>query len=535
MRKEAVMVFRWIVWLALSIAITSPALAEEAQWLVITAPAFRDGLQPLCEQRKAQGFRVVVVSTSDILDAKQIRAGDATRLRDHIHKLCREFKGPSYVLLVGAIDAGQLREPEKFVVPALRGSVSRMKDQPSDNGYGCLGEDLLPTVAVGRFPVQSVAEAEGMVKKTLAYEKTGGPGDWRRRLTVLAGIPAYNPLIDRLVESQALARFDKLSPLWSGRALYQNPQSRFCVPDDQLHDRALQCVEDGQAFTLYLGHSNARGLWGGGARFLDRDDFARLTIRRGAGVFATFGCNGCQLRGDDGEGYGVAAMRNPSGPAAVLGSHGICFAAMVQLAADGLFQAGFTGKCPERLGAMWLGLKNGLAKGKIDAGTYTLLDAVDGDKDIPQSVQRQEHLEMFVLLGDPALRLPGLPDDVRLNVDGEAAAGKSVIVRGEVPERLRGAKVRLTLERPLSSEPESLALVPRKAGPERNRLLLANHERANNFVVASKEITLAGNQFENRIQLPAEIPWPRLILRAFATTQRADGIGILVLPVQSER
>jgi hypothetical protein len=535
MRKEAVMALRWIVWLALGICITSPALAEEAQWLVVTAPAFRDALQPLCAQRKEQGLRVVVVSTSDILDVKQICAGDATRLRDHVHKLCRDFKGPSYVLLVGAIESGQLREPEKFVVPALRGAVGRMKDQPSDNGYGCLGEDMLPTVAVGRFPARSVAEAEGMVKKTLAYEKADSPGDWRRRLTVLAGIPAYNPLVDRLVESQALARFDKLNPLWSGRALYQNPQSRFCVPDDQLHERAVQYVEDGQAFTLYLGHSNARGLWGGGARFLDRDDFARLTIRRGAGIFATFGCNGCQLRGDDGEGYGVAAMRNPGGPAAVLGSHGICFAAMVQLAADGLFQAGFADKCPERLGAMWLGLKSGLAKGKIDAGTYTLLDAVDGDKNIPQSVQRQEHLEMFLLLGDPALRLPALPNDLRLKADGEAVAGKSLTVRGEVPDRLRGAKVRLTLERPLSSGPEGLAFVPRKAGPERDRILLANHERANNFVVLSKDVSLSGNAFTEHMQLPAEIPWPRLILRAQATMPGAGGIGVLVLPLHPAR
>src|SRR5262249_38754608 len=157
---------------------------------------------------------------------------------------------------------------------------------------------------------------------------------------------------------------------WSGQALYQNPQSRFAVPDEHLHDRALELVQGGQAFMLYLGHSNARGLWGGNARFLDRDDFARLAIRRGAGVFATFGCNGCQLRGEDGEGYAVAAMRNSNGPAAVLGSHGICFAAMVQLAADGLFRAGFADKCPDRLGEMWLGLKSGLAKGKIDDVAY---------------------------------------------------------------------------------------------------------------------------------------------------------------------
>ena len=45
-------------------------------------------------------------------------------------------------------------------------------------------------------------------------------------------------------------------------------------------------------------------------RYLDRDDWGRLTIRRGPGLFATFGCNGCQLGGPEGEGYGVASCRS---------------------------------------------------------------------------------------------------------------------------------------------------------------------------------------------------------------------------------
>jgi hypothetical protein len=525
---------RWIVWLLLGVILPSPAIAADRQWIMVTAPAFRDAMQPLCEQRKAQGFRVVVIQTSDVLDAEQIQAGNADKLRDRVRALCREFKGTSYILLVGAIEAGRLREPEKLVVPALRGTVGRMKAEPSDNAYGCPAEDLLPSVAVGRFPARNLAEVEGMVRKTLAFERDDKPGEWRRRLTVLAGVPAYNPLVDRLVEAQAMARFDKLSPVWRGQALYQNPQSRFCVPDEQLHDRALEYVQGGQAFILYLGHSNARGFWGGDARFLDGDDWAKLTIRRGSGVLASFGCNGCQLRGADGDGYGVAALRNPRGPVAVLGAHGVCFAAMVQLAGDGMFRAGFADECPERLGAIWLGLKSGLAKGKIDDITYNLLDTVDGDKNIPQAVQRQEHLEMFVLLGDPALRLPMLPADIQLRTSGEIGAGKTLVVRGEVPERLAGAKVRLTLERPPSSQPEGLALVPKKLGPERDRVLLANHERANRFTLISQEAALRGRQFEERFALPADLGWPRLILRAYASTERAEGVGVLVLPVKAE-
>src|SRR5579884_3742738 len=445
------------VWLLAAV----PAFAAaEAQWIVVTAPAFHKAIEPLCQQRKSQGLHVIVVQTTDVLSREDIRAGRGNKLREHINKLCRDHHGPSYVLLVGALSTERLDQAESIVLPSLSGTVGRMKGQPSDNGYGCLDEGRLPAAAVGRFPARSEEEARGMVAKTLEYERTTQPGAWRRRLIILAGIPAYNPLVDRLVEGLALARLSRLSPMWTGRAIYSNPQSRFCLPDDQLHQRALQYVQAGEAFTLYLGHSNAEGLYGGRARYLDREDWSELRIPRGKGVFFTFGCCGCQLRGDEGEGYGVAAIRNPNGPVAVAGSHGICFAAMVQLAADGLFESTFAETVPQRLGDAWLAIKNGLAKGKIDDLTFRLLDAVDGNKAIPQATQRQEHLEMFVLLGDPALRLPRMPEDVEVKTEQGITPGQKLNVSGKVPARLAGARLRLTLERTVNSVPEDLEAVP---------------------------------------------------------------------------
>jgi len=209
---------RWIAGLVGALLCAETVCSAECQWIVVTAPVFREAVQPLCEHRKDRGFHVVVVQTTDLLDAGQIRSGEAGKLRDRVAALCRDFKGTSYVLLVGAAEAGQLREPEKVLAPAMRGTVSRMKGQPSDNGYGCPDVDLMPTVPVGRFPARTVAEAEAMVAKTIAVERDDKPGEWRRRLTILAGIPAYNPIVDRLVESQAMARFDKLSPAWRGQA-----------------------------------------------------------------------------------------------------------------------------------------------------------------------------------------------------------------------------------------------------------------------------------------------------------------------------
>jgi hypothetical protein len=522
---------RFAVALALTMLLPALSFAED-QWIVVTAPEFAKAIEPLCEHRKAQGLSVKVVQTTDVLKPEEIKAGEAQHLREHLNKLCREHKGTSYLLLVGAVEAGKLDSANKKVLPSLPGTAGRMKDQPSDNAYGCLDDGRAPTVAVGRFPARTVEEAKAMVQKTLDFERDTPAGDWKRRLTVLAGVPAYNPLVDRLVEKLALDRFDRIDPSWRGKAIYHNPQSRFCVPDKSLQTTALRYVEEGQAFTLYLGHSSPEGLWGSGARYLDRTDWAKLKIQRGRGVFMTFGCNGCQLKGEDGEGYGLAAIRNPNGPTAVTGSHGICFAAMVQLAADGLFESTFTGRPPERLGASWLALKNGLAKGKIDGLTYATLDRVDGDPKIPQDTQRQEHLEMFLLLGDPALKLPTVAADIELKVDGKCAAGETLTVMGTLPKRLQGAEVRVTLERPVSSLPPDLEPLP-KEGPAATieRLMLANHERANRFELAASAATARDVHFTMKLQLPEKLPYPRIIVRATAAMDREEGLGTQVLEV----
>lgn len=500
-----------------------------ARWIVVTAPAYRAVVEPLCAQRKAQGMQVVVLQTTDLLSPQDILAAEADKLRQRVNDLCRETKGTSYVLLVGAVAPGKgMTDAEKKVVPPLRGTAGRMRGQPSDNRYGCPGEGLQPTVAVGRLPARTEEEARGMVRKTLAYERDTRPGEWRSRITILAGAPEFSLAVDALVEKLALARFDQLHPSWSGQAIYHNAQSRFCVPDMLIHDRALAYVQEGQAITLYIGHSNAEGFWAGRTRYLDRNDWGNLTIRHGPGVFATFGCNGCQLGGPDGEGYGVAAIRNPGGPVAVLGSHGICFAAMCQLATEGLFE-GFTGKLPDRLGEIWLRAKAAIAKHEMDGITYWLLDQADGDPKIPQATQRLEHLEMFLLLGDPALKLPAMPLDVKLAVTETPTPGKTIAVRGEVPEDLAGAKVRVTLERPLTSVPTDLQSVPKEPAEERARVMAANHVKANRFVLATKEVSVRDGRFEARLDVPATAPWPRLLVRAYAVNERRDGLGVLPL------
>ena len=51
-------------------------------------------------------------------------------------------------------------------------------------------------------------------------------------------------------------------------------------------------------------------------------------------------------------------------------------------------------------------------------------------------------------------------------------------------------------------------------------------------MVVKKELTVKDGRFEAALELPAKLPWRRLIVRAYAATERQDGMGVLVVPVR---
>ena len=227
-------------------------------------------------------------------------------------------------------------------------------------------------------------------------------------------------------------------------------------------------------------------------------------------------------------------MRNPAGPVAVIGASGESYSAEGQLAVEGLLADVKRPPFPERLGQYWLAVQTGLARGKMDPGTFGLLDFADGSGGkVPLDVQRLEHLEMWLLLGDPALRLPVMHDDVTLSAAGPVTPGSSLKVSGALPDQLKNAAVHLTLERPLSSTAAGIEAVP-PSSPEnrqaRDRAYTANHRRANTYVLAETDTVAEGKTFAASLVVPAVLPWTNVTVKASATVSSDSGIGVLVLP-----
>ena len=410
---------------------------QPPQWILVTTPALRQAVEPLCEQRRAEGMDVHVISVDEL--PKSDAANLGARIKSEIEHARGDRTSPTYVLLVGAATDSGAKDGADAIVPMLSGTVGRMKGMPTDHAYGCCDEHLLPTIAVGRFPARNVAEARAMIDKTLAFERDANHGDWQHRLTVLVGNPGGASDFERRMAEAVgpagvLQRFSQIDPAFTARFIIHANGSPYTVPDADLHDRSLKYLKEGQFFTCYLGHSAAPGLWSGFARFLDRKDWGEVAIPHGPGIFFTCGCYSCQVSGADGEGYAFAAARNPNGPVAVIGSHGESYSVAGLLALDGLLGCWHGGELPTRLADYWLAVQTGLARGPVDSFTFFALDQVDGSRGKSSlDEQRREHLEMWTLLGDPALRMPVPAAAIQLESSAAAVPGKELSVSGVLP------------------------------------------------------------------------------------------------------
>jgi hypothetical protein len=242
-------------------------------------------------------------------------------------------------------------------------------------------------------------------------------------------------------------------------------------------------------------------------------------------MFVTCGCYACEF--GDVDGYGLAAMLNPGGPAAVIGSSGESYAAAGQLAFQGLLHCLEGPQLPQRLGECWLELKKGLADGPMDLLTFTMFDYADGSRGkTPLALQRLEHLEMWMLLGDPAMRMPQVAMDVLLEVSAAAEPGAMLTVRGQLSAELGHARVHLSLERPAGSVPIDLESVPAAPPNARARVMLANHEKANRFELLTQDVQASAGRFECQMKLPAKLPWPQVIVKASAVQDGPESLGV---------
>lgn len=157
---------------------------------VIAPDELWPALGELVARRQAQGFAVVTQTVQALYDHHGEGRVDPWAIRAYLAaRYHADAVRPAYVLLVGdgTFDPKRYRDTSPpTLLPAFLADVDpRLGETAADNRFVTVdGNDALPDMAIGRWPVNTLAEAQAVVSKALAYESALLTAGDRRMLLV---------------------------------------------------------------------------------------------------------------------------------------------------------------------------------------------------------------------------------------------------------------------------------------------------------------------------------------------------------------
>jgi hypothetical protein len=492
-------------------ALPSEALAD--QWIAVVAPELREAVEPLCKQRSADGWKVTVLDV--------IR--DRTELIDQIAKLAQGDERCSLVLVgdVAEISTGTN-------VASGKGTQARMIGQLSDRSWSTADGKLTKTIPTGRLPARTVEEARVMVTKILAWPERArkiGAFPCSRFIAGNHGIPQpFGAMADELMNRLSRTLAGQLPARWRFGAMMHINGSPWQISSADIATESLSMMKSPTTLLAYMGHANRAGAESAKTKLLTIDEWRSLpATTTGIGLFFSCGCHTCDFAPNE-EAFGVAALRAQGGPAAVIGSQGETFAAMGYLALSGMLTRMSSEPLPKTVGEFWEGAQQGLREAPIDEADFKMLDLADGSGGrLSLEAQRAEHLESWMLLGDPAMPLVAIPMPIQLQAN-PSNSGSEVEIRGQLPSSLANAPIQLTIERHPGNIRTDLPDVP-PTGDARREATRKRRALSNDLTVATMEVTPNGTAFKATVPLPSPLPAGPLIIRA--TTPDLSAAGIL--------
>jgi Peptidase family C25 len=407
--------------------------------LVVCPSEFRAALAPWVDYRGAQGHVIAVVEPPT----------SAAELRKQIVRVARSGR-LKYVVLVGDVAgngeergarseelpgvgreqraAGEKSNGERgSPLPGVRPSPTvptcyvearvniRWGSEPTiatDEPYADIDGDRLPDVAVGRIPVDTPEELASCVRKVLRYEQQADQGMWRRRINVVAGVGGFGQVTDAMIEAAARSVIVQFVPeSYEVGQTIANPSSPFCPPPERFTADICHQLSDGCFIWMYLGHGlptmlDVIATPSGPQPMMSVEDVADVNCGANNPLAVLVACyTGAFDASEDCLGERLAISEH--GPVAVVGATRVTMPYGNTVFGCELLRACFTDR-PTTLGELWtLAERRAIATAPGDPLRLALDAMASGISPPPVDLEaeRQEHVMLYQLLGDPLMRL----------------------------------------------------------------------------------------------------------------------------------
>jgi hypothetical protein len=240
---------------------------NSVDYLLIAPEELRSGAERLADYRRSRGLSAMVVNLADIMDEFNHGIYSPEVIRDFLSYAYNYWNAsPAYVVLVGdgTIDyKDNLGYGDNLVPPIMVGTPDGLF--ASDNRFvDAEGDDGIPEMAIGRLPVLTDEELQGIINKIIAYETAAD--DWTQRVLMVADDPDGDG--DFPSDSDDLAL--RILPEYAVEKIYLSQLTL-----DDARQRLIDGVNLGAGILNYIGHAGVARLAQEGV--LLKDDMALLT------------------------------------------------------------------------------------------------------------------------------------------------------------------------------------------------------------------------------------------------------------------
>lgn len=165
-----------------------------ADYVIISHEKFINApiLDELMAHRQSQGYHALKVDVQDVYDEFSNGHVSPYAIRDFLKWAYDQWQEPrlQYVLLVGDgcyLDVTAEGDTLNYIPVYMRQTL-HYGAAASDFWYTLVsGNDDVPDLNIGRFPVKTVEELDAVVSKMIKYETSPPPGDWPNRFLVIGG------------------------------------------------------------------------------------------------------------------------------------------------------------------------------------------------------------------------------------------------------------------------------------------------------------------------------------------------------------
>ena len=260
------------------------ARAPQTDYLMVVHPTLHEAILPLAEFHRARGLKVSVVDVRDVFDEVNFGLRHPRAIRDFVGRAWREWPEPKprWVLLVGDAswdsraqadddsnyadwtyqpgetniflkngmipyaDAGQ---KNRDLIPAWPENTSQ-GHAASDNYFVAIdGDDALPEMAIGRFPVVSPEEVTAIVEKIKRYSRAESAAWQKSAIFITNEEESFKKASDRIAATfENVLEVQKVYPAATESSNDQNTAS------------LLRSFDDGKLLVHFLGHGG-RYIW----------------------------------------------------------------------------------------------------------------------------------------------------------------------------------------------------------------------------------------------------------------------------------